>query len=303
MIKQTLYFIGILLCFYSCISDLDLDYPEADKQPILNCIMQNDSAISAQLSWSATKHNGVIEPILKANVSLFLSGELIETVNQSDAKGNYFFKHIATRNKEYEITAAFDQSVLSAKTTSVSKPNITIDREFKEYSNDVIKISINKVDESVGALYLFIYNEYTSYEDQSKYWCHEFLFCNSPFVDDFNAYSFSGGPDGFHYLYDYFVRVDANNLRSTKAVINLVTLIGSEKVKVRILTTNPLYDAYFKSAYLQRTFDPEINLPFSYYPVPIPSNIEGGLGIFSGIDITEFVFDDTAKNDSTSIHY
>lgn len=295
MKNSILFHLLLLMCVLlnSCISDLDIDTPASQEQAVLNCILQNDSAVVAQLYWATDA--AILNPILEANISLYAEGEFLEEITKSDSKGNYRFMHLAKPNCNYSIKANYGNIELSAQSTSPLKPTISAKRKRDENENYFIYTVSNKdIAATTGALYFYIYNEEKGYDEEDTSWVHQFISCNSPYADSFNAASYSWGPKGFYYLYDYFVRVDAN---SENIVLDLAAHTSSYRVKLRVVTVNSLYDTYFKSAFIQRYFDPEVNLPFSYYPVPIPSNVNGGIGIFAGVDITEFMFEAEAEHE------
>jgi len=70
----------------------------------------------------------------------------------------------------------------------------------------------------------------------------------------------------------------------------LAFLGGSESIRFYVIAATKEYDLYYKGAYLQRSFNPEVNLPFTYQPIFLPTNISGGAGIFAGIDLSLFEF-------------
>lgn len=293
----------IMLGTHACVSDLNLEIPNATPRPVLNCILQNDSTIEVSLNWSGDIDTEYFEPIVDVQFALSENDKLVYADFQYQANHVYKSNYTIKKNCSYKLIASLlDGTELVAKTISPIKPNIMLEdistpNDMSRPRSSTYAVKVQPLDKSISALYLYIYPwqrqwDYETGEEIGGSYRHDFPFCNSPFADSFNAYLYEGGPTGFFYLYDYFVRIDAEYLRNEEVTINIAPWnSSSSKQLIKVIAANNDYDKYFKSSYVQRSFDPEINLPFTYYPVPVPSNVEGGLGQMSAVDIQEFVFE------------
>lgn len=150
-------------------------------------------------------------------------------------------------------------------------------------------MEINNIGKEINALYVFLFLGETD-NNGAINWEQRGIYCNSPFTDPFNRFFDSWAPEGFSYEYEYFVRFPIENLPNRNLQTQLAFFGGSEIARFYVLAATKEYDFYYKGGYLQRSFDPEVNLPFTYQPIFIPSNINGGAGIFSGIDLSLFDF-------------
>ena len=150
-------------------------------------------------------------------------------------------------------------------------------------------MEVNNIGKEINALYIFLF--LGEFDDTGNIiWEQRGIYCNSPFTDPFNRFFDSWAPEGFTHEYEYFVRFPIENLPSGNLQTELAFIGGSEIARYYVLAATKEYDLYYKGGYLQRSFDPGVNLPFTYQPIFIPSNINGGAGIFSGIDLSIFDF-------------
>ncbi|MDR2774773.1 MAG: DUF4249 domain-containing protein [Tannerella sp.] len=72
-----------------------------------------------------------------------------------------------------------------------------------------------------------------------------------------------------------------------------------KKYLVKLITAGPDYDMYRRTLYQQAAYivyDDDISA-FTYHPVQVYSNISGGLGIFAGINETDYFFDAPEQSD------
>lgn len=294
---KTKLFILACLVFHSCISDLEFDYPPSPKQAVLNCVLQTDSIIKVSMYWAGSLNDTIFAPITNANICLFENDVEIGTVPQVDEDGNYLFMHRVKAGVQYKVIANLLDTELSAVVDTPKESFITVESakksSFVEYT-----IKVDALDETISALYIYVFTLEKETAVDKSYYHESFLYCNSPFADLFNAFLDDWGPEGYFRSYDYFVRVGAEYIRKNEAAINIAQYNSRQLRVVRVVAANKDYDTYYKSAFVQRSFHPEDNLPFTYYPVPIPSNISGGLGQFSAIDIKDFIFEAQPNNNS-----
>lgn len=296
LLRTKILFVVCLVC-HSCISDLEFDYPPSPKQAVLNCVLQTDSIIKVSMYWTGSLNDTVFAPITNANISLFENDVEIGTVPQVDEDGNYLFMHRVKAGVQYRVIASLPDTELSAVVETPKKVYITAESAKKSFFVEYT-LKVDALDETISALYIYVFTSEKKTTGNKSYYHESFLYCNSPFADLFNAAIDDMGPEGYFRSYDYFVRVGTEYIRKNETAINIAQYNSRELRVVRVVAANKDYDTYYKSAFVQRSFHPEINLPFTYYPVPIPSNISGGLGQFSAVDIKDFIFEAQPSNNS-----
>ncbi|MCW3788806.1 DUF4249 family protein [Plebeiibacterium sediminum] len=284
------FYITIIVTIISCERELNIDFPQEKKQIVLNSILTCDSTIKVNLEWTGTPLNKNFIPITDASINIYINDELLLENISSDNYGNYTSQYIIKEGEEYRIEALSNQTLLKS---SVSIPNCPLFNIKQNSINDyekIFNINIDSINDNVSALYFYIFSEVS--ENGMTHQIHETaLYCNSALSDPFNRSLDDWGPEGFHYEYDYFVRFDASNIRNRKSNFDLAIIHNEGKIIVTAITAGSEYDMYFKSYYTQQNYDIEVNLPFSYTPKTVPGNIDGGLGIFAGINISTFEFE------------
>jgi hypothetical protein len=151
-------------------------------------------------------------------------------------------------------------------------------------------LKISDIGDNIHAIYIYLFVR-NNIETGDSTWEQRGIYCDSPFTDSFNRFYDSWAPEGFSYEYESFVRFPLENLPDRNLQTRLAFIGGSEATRFYVIAATKEYDLYYKGGYLQRSFDPKVNLPFTYQPVFLPSNITGGAGIFSGIDLSMFDFE------------
>ena len=295
-----IYSIAILVLIAilnSCVSDFNFETQNNSSHVVLNSVLENDSSITIRLCRSETPSDTSFQSIIDASLNLWENEVKINKKPIISLNGYYSFDHVCKSNNHYRIEAIVNEEIIKSKTTTPLKPTLKI--KPKDNPIDFGKafyINISQVDESVSALYIYAFYLEKQFQNDSYKWMHTNLYCNSAVADPFNRF-FDSMLEGFHYSFDYFIRIDAAYLYEKAIKLQIACSHNGSDVntKLSIIAAHNDYDKYYKSAYLQRSFDPDISLPFSYYPVPIPNNINGGLGIFSSIDISTFEFSSTKK--------
>jgi len=143
------------------------------------------------------------------------------------------------------------------------------------------------------------------------------LYASNVLVDPFNR---SNGirvmdSDTGSSYYEYFMRVKNRNIPYLDRLIFIAnmfpnghyeydfenwTLTGTwipnvdlKKYLVKVIAAGHEYDMYFKNYYQQTTYASydDVISSFFYQPIPVYSNINGGLGIFAGMNETNYYFD------------
>lgn len=291
--NQLFLFSFVLLCtFYGCITDYDGAIPSSPSIPVLNGILYTDSAFSFDLTWSNDLKENEFEGIKNASILLKKNGTQINPNITINSAGKYISDDTCKNGDTYAIELSIPDYVkkVSAETSMPIKATITCN-EVKEqpYSHPFYQLNVDNIDEDIHAIYVFLFLQEVNANDE-KNWVQRSLYCNSPSADPFNRFFDPMAPDGFSYEYDAFLRFPTDNLIGDSLVTKLTFNGGGNLTRFYILSATKEYDLYFKGGYLQRSFDPEIDLPFTYQPIFLPNNIVNGAGIFAGIDVKKFDF-------------
>ena len=206
--------------------------------------------------------------------------------SQPKIDGIYRFDHKIKPENTYSIEISIEgKKNIEASTKIPQSPIINCEKTKYENYHELYSLTIDSVGSDINALYIFLFNK-----GNGGKWEQASLYCNSPFTDVFNRYFDPMAPEGFSFLYDYFIRIPAKNIVGTKSVIDIIPF-GSGPSKLFVVSATKEYDTYFKAAYLQRSFDPETDTPFGYYAIPLPGNVTGGAGVFAGANILLFEYE------------
>lgn len=300
MKKLLILFFVFVGCVCGCVSDYDGKLPDSEPVPVVNGVLCADSVLSLSLTWSNHPRENAFAPIENADIQLIKNGATVTSPYSFTDNGTYTFDDICTNGDTYDIEVNIPgYPPVTSQTAIPAQPDISLIYTGRVkggmYSKN-FDLEINNIDENTHAVYIFLFlrsirsfPEYNYYSDSG--WQQEiFLFCDSPFADSFNKNYDSWAPKGFSDYFDNFIRIPVENLVSNRLQAKLAFFDQGEHARYYILTVSKEYDLYFKGGHLQRSFDPEQMLPFTYEPVFLPSNVEGGAGIFAGIDISMFEF-------------
>lgn len=298
MKKLLIPFFVFIIC--GCVSDYDGKLPDSEPIPVLNGVLCADSVLSLSLTWSNHPRENAFLPIENAGIQLTKNGAPVTSDYSFAADGTCTFDDICTNDDKFEIEVNIPgYPPVTSQTVIPAKPDISLiytDRAKDGMYSKNFGLEISNIDENTHAVYIFLFlrlirsfPEHNYYSDSG--WRQEiFLFCDSPFTDSFNKNYDSWAPKGFSDYYDNFIRIPVDNLVGNRLEAKLAFFDQGEHARYYILAVSKEYDLYFKGGHLQRSFDPEQMLPFTYEPVFLPSNVEGGAGIFAGIDISMFEF-------------
>lgn len=286
-----LVFCILIFLISGCISDYDGTLPESEPIPVMNGVLYSDSLLRLNLSISNHPKEKEFEPINEASFSLKKNNNQISSSFILNEDGTYIFNDTCFNGDNFEIEVKIPgYSTLSSKTTIPRKPNITINAingKGNQRTSSIFELEIDNIGDEIHAIYIFLFNGELN---ENEKWEQKGIYCDSPFADSFNRFFDSWAPEGFSYEYEHFVRFPLENLPQKRLQTNLAFIGGSKIARFYILAATKEYDLYYKGGYLQHSFDPKVNLPFTYQPIYLPSNINGGTGIFSGIDLSLFDF-------------
>ncbi len=276
-----------------CVSDYDGELQSSKAIPVLNGILYADSALAINLTWSNHPQEKQFEPIPGAEFILKKNGLHFSSKNSFNNDGTYFFNDTCLNGDKYEIEVQIQgQPKLICQTVIPYKPIISILKTKKKDNNrpaEVFDLEVTNISKEINALYVLLFIRETNYSGKSD-WVQRSVYCDSPYADSFNRFYDSWAPKGFSYEYESFVRVPAENLVDGSLHTRLAFFAENETIRFYVIAATKEYDLYYKGGYLQRSFNPEVNLPFTYQPIFLPTNISGGAGIFAGVDLSLFEF-------------
>jgi len=292
--RRILFIILATFCFcIGCVSDYDRVLPESEKIPVLNGVLCADSLLSINLTLSNHPNGKEFLPVENGVFRLKRNGVPISPSYTYSTDGTYTFTDTCFNGNIYEIEAEIPgYKTLNAKTVVPNKPDILLvesDKKENKRAAKIFELNIDSMGAEIHALYVFLFIGESDSNGNIR-WDKRNIYCDSPFADSFNRFYDSWSPEGFIYEYENFVRFPVDNLIDNKLKSGLAFIGGSEITRFYIVAAAKEYDLYYKGGYLQRSFDPEVNLPFTYQPIFLLSNINGGAGIFSGIDLSVFDF-------------
>lgn len=293
--KRFFFVFYVSIIFISgCVSDYDGKLPVSDPVPVLNGVLYADSVLKLHLTMSNQPWEKEFTPIPDAEFNLWKNGQQIFPQNSFNKNGTYTLEDTCRQGDSYKIEINIQGfPVLSSETVIPRKPVIEIKKiENNEIrrNSDVFNLEISGICNEVHAFYIFLFVRDNTETDKST-WEQRGIYCDSPFADSFNRFYDSWAPQGFLYEYESFIRFPLENLPDRNLQTRLAFIGGSDVTRFYVVAATKEYDLYYKGGYLQRSFDPKVNLPFTYQPVFLSSNIKGGAGIFSGIDRSIFDFE------------
>ncbi|MDD3744304.1 MAG: DUF4249 domain-containing protein [Lentimicrobiaceae bacterium] len=96
--------VAVVVTTISCTKLVSEEFEFYKKTPVLNCLLINDSTINVNLSFSEKPDSTELSSIDNAIISIYIDGELKESINHSD-QGTYSFNQIVEPLKSYSIEA------------------------------------------------------------------------------------------------------------------------------------------------------------------------------------------------------
>lgn len=276
-----------------CVSDYQGVLEETDPIPVLNGVLYADSTLALNLTWSNHPQEKQFNPIFGATFILKKNGFLHSSDFRFNPDGTYLFNDTCLNGDKYEIEVLIPgYPKLTSQTVIPYKPIISIEKKEGENNQrlaEVFDLEVTNISKEINALYVFLFIRETNYSENSD-WNQRGIYCHSPFADPFNRFYDSWAPEGFSYEYESFVRFPAENLVDGSLHTRLAFLGENETIRFYVIAATKEYDLYYKGGYLQRSFNPEVNLPFTNQQIFLPTNISKGAGIFAGIDLSLFEF-------------
>jgi|GEM_PF-3364942 hypothetical protein len=275
----------------SCTSDFEGQFPTENPTPVINAVLTDDSLINVELAWSRPPVSGAADASISGAIIELRENDNLLAPPQEKNPGHYLFQHHATAGSTYRIEVEIPgQERLKAETTIPERVKAVVEKEGNpqgDWVTEHFKLTTGSLTEKISGLWIIAtsYNEDGLPIDQSPG-----LYCNSPLPDTFNQTYDASLPNGYVYEYDFFIRIDSKKLITENQQLWFAPFSLPKKNDIYIISASKDYDQYYKDVWAEKSWDPEIDLPFSYQPVFIHSNIENGYGIFAGCSIQRFRF-------------
>jgi hypothetical protein len=264
-------------------SNLDKELPASPRVPVVNAMLACDSLLSVEVSWSMPPGGKEVSYVGDARVEVW-KDEVSLGLLGFDGIIQYQLVHQVVEGANYRVEVQIpgfntvSASTLIPRKTTLQCTQYGVGQWAWDLAYD---LSFEAIPSEVSAYYILTYVQM----NQGDPLCHDGIYCNSTLADPFNRALQSKGPAGFNYLHDAFVRCGASSFIGGKGELKFASMNGRKRTRIYVIAAGNEYDKYFKSAYLQRSYDYEVSLPFSYHPVPLPSNVNNGLGVFAGVNI------------------
>jgi hypothetical protein len=309
----------VLMCLSGCTKELDLPYPQAEDQIVLNGILHPDSLIKLSVTkTSPVSSFGESYPIVEnANVRLYEDDKLLGELDFQDSL--YALDYYPKAGHEYSVEVAVpDYPLVRASDVIPAPPTVEIcyreDTENRyHFANGNLNINIHDPDQKSNYYWLYLVNTYYRIREceiiKGTYICNDI---NPPIItkEKLNYYhSYSSIPDRFNAFvdntsggatqYEYYIRVDdiANNSEQIYFDIALPSYDGlisgeNENEQFRtessfyVVSSSQAYDRYLKSSIiysLNKEYSNDEDMGFKPFveSSQIYSNVKNGTGIFA----------------------
>jgi hypothetical protein len=318
MKKRFNYFLLLIfICLsVSCTESIDLPFPEHSPQVVLNGLLNPDSIIKIQLSWSkplGTERK--FPPIENAIIKVYENEKLIGA-SEHRGQGNYILSYFPKSNFTYKVevnvpnyglVTAQDRVPDKADIKRISYTvasvgfgqgfNLKIEIDDHPTENNYYWLTSFRKDYKNGD-YDFSSRSFFL-KDSITYTRGAFLlYSNDIYTDKFNAtFDASSG----YYGYRNYIRVEDAGLNGKtipitfyqggfflKANGNLRQLDKNQALWIDVVSASTEYDKYFKSSFIHylNTNAIEGNSPNPFAePIKIYTNVNNGLGIFAAYNL------------------
>ncbi len=293
-IKTFYIFLCPTFIFSSCTQNIDIPYPDYIEKIVLTGVLQPDSMIKVRLEKTLPyQTNDSLPAITNANVVCYENGQVLGTL-KSDNRGNYSIKYFPKQGKNYKVEAIHNGQIVSAEDTIPPYTNFVITMGKTNANNPNNNPDLFLETERKSITYNWI-SAFISYKWNGKIETSSAVIISpAPIFDTFNSYKQPDGKTSF----GSFVRMKPDIFEKINIQFSVGNQVSAVKQKgdmffFQVSTVSQNYDKYLKSsllAYQNRFSDSEgtINNPFAT-PLPIYSNIKGGIGIFGAIQTEKIV--------------
>ncbi|MBN2819197.1 MAG: DUF4249 family protein [Bacteroidales bacterium] len=276
----------MLIVASSCRKELDFEFPDYPKLPVINCILSADSLINAHISLTDKQNDYPIGIIDNALVTINPGVGQGDTLVYQD-EGLYFSKIYVIPGQEYICSLTVpDISTIVCSTFIPQKPKI-LDLKYLGVQN---KISGGDVDFTISG-FAEIQISFLTDQVESEYF--ELLLnsehtkhnnCDPVFVNEGIPYALFSNELATSDTFNINLQFPAGPLMNMIQSFNESDSIA-KNIFVELRKVNKDYYTYFKDLYfyLQGRYPGFGN---GQLPVQLYSNIKEGMGIFAGYSST-----------------
>lgn len=290
-------FVVFVLSLYlsSCTKIVEIEIPDTNKVPVINCLFSNDSILQLRLSSSFSLCEDIPSPINNANILLFENDLLIE--NLSFLNGFYESNIVPKSGKRYSIKASipeFDNDLeIIAFDTIPSEPilysfsfndSAIFDMQGYPASQAIIEIEDNSYDLQYYEVMLIMKYKRSSldtiYEKRIADYCVENY---DPVLTDEGLLDFK--PKTLVFSNKRFIGQKYSlkiNFQNTLYLEDSYPQFKELKLIVHLRKVSKSYYKYKKQLTIHQS---SLNSDFwsgTTEPSTMYSNITGGYGIFAG---------------------
>jgi len=198
----------------------------------------------------------------------------------------------------YRIEASLDgYATASAETTVPDAISCRVRYEEREFGDAIFFLSDFKGDYLNNRVSLYL-SSYAVEKSDTMYQSTD-LYANNLLIDNLNRQDGMDPVDeevGSSY-YENFIRIKNRNIPLIDSLVFFSNMRGgyykTRYYMVNVIAAGPEYDQYYRTFYKQTAnivYDDDISA-IIYQPIQVYSNIDGGLGIFAGLNETNYYFD------------
>ncbi|TAE24110.1 MAG: DUF4249 domain-containing protein [Cytophagales bacterium] len=289
--------LGFIVFAWGCTKTIDLALPDYIKEPVVTALLNPDSLIRVQLSYSfpANSVQTIPEPIQKARVTLSEDGNLLPPLTEGKA-GQYALNRKPQPGSVYSLTVltpigktllATDRiPVRPTLSAQLSDPN-----PANSNSNPDILLTLRPYENTSSVQWLSVYMRVLTGPQNLPETNTQGIQSNSLLFDDFNS-NLSG--KNYKRTYWPYTRIKPTVFESLENPIltfntgNSIQRVDTpgEFYQLTIWTGSNAFDNYLRSvviAYQNRISDDgDISENPFVQPSPIVSNVTNGKGVFAG---------------------
>ncbi|MBN2742639.1 MAG: DUF4249 family protein [Marinilabiliaceae bacterium] len=282
-------FVGVLTS--ACESAYNGDFPEGQKLPVVHSLLAADSTFKLGLSWPVSPSSTNDFPVIDdARVVLWEDSVLLGLAT-SLGDGQYSLDSVLKAGSRYRVDVSIPSlGTITANTIIPFDPAVELNYEkikgdFGGIDN--YQLQLGRPDLHASGIWLFVTERNV---DESLNEQPMMLYSNSALCDNFNRSLNFDAQGGYSFSYDYFIRLSTSLLGFDVNRIDLASWVSMKKSQFAVVTASCDYDQYFRAAFLQKYWSPSSDLPFTYQPITIYSNVNGGYGIFAGYNVAAYHF-------------
>lgn len=279
--KRTVFSLIGLLFLNACTKDFEGEFPVSNPQPVINGLVAADSLLSIELSWSlAPDSERAFEFITNAIVRFWENEQYLGMATHTE-NGRYVLDYLGKEAKFYTVGVEMDAGKLLSATTYVPERMVSHAEKARFGGWTKIETDIPLLNQGVSGVWLSVVQNYRD----GRSFVETSMNSNTIYADDFNR-SLESGSSSDLPVYNFYqtIRLHGNLLIHEQHDIDLF-VGGMESGDLYVLYAGHDYDFYFRELIKSKLWHPSSNIPFTYAPSIIYSNVQNGYGIFAGYSV------------------